>query len=82
LIYEVRITQGFVFLVLLILCLGGWTVFGQKQEGAQVQWEYLVTRTSLPYENTTGDFNKLGSQGWELVNVNEDGLACFKRQKR
>lgn len=74
-------------LVLLCLCLVGWTTHSQNK--ARVQWEYKVI--SLSDDVTiTRELNEEGSEGWELVGFQmkspqgkygQRGLYYFKRQK-
>ena len=55
-----------------LLCLVGWTVYGQKQTAPKVSWEYSVTRFNNSLE-ASGQLNEFGKQGWELVSVTEVG---------
>lgn len=55
-----------------LLCLVGWTIYGQKQTPAKVSWEYHVTGFNNWLE-ASGKLNEFGSQGWELVSVTEVG---------
>jgi hypothetical protein len=69
------------FLIVVSICAFGWTVLGQRQGSTPTQWEYTVKHTST-IEQTPADFSELGAQGWELVNVTDEGWGYFKRQKR
>ncbi len=65
--------------LLVVLCLAGWTGFGQKQPQHKPGWEYLVTAST-----DSVDINDLGAKGWELVAVTgfENGTKYyFKRPK-
>ena len=55
-----------------LLCLIGWTVYGQKQTPPKVSWEYHVTSFNSWLE-ASGKLNEFGNQGWELVSVTEVG---------
>lgn len=79
------------FVTIALLCLAGWTSFGQKSAQSQVIYEYQVLPD--PTETGTRDegvkkLNELGAQGWELVLINyERGITApaklyFKRLKR
>ena len=77
--------------IIALLCLAGWTSFGQKSVPSQVIYEYQVL--SDPTETGSMDegikkLNELGAQGWELAGINyERGVTSpaklyFKRLKR
>ena len=55
-----------------LLCLVGWTIYGQKQTPTKVSWEYHVTGFNNWVE-ASGKLNALGNEGWELVSVTEVG---------
>ncbi len=68
------------FVVLGILCLLGWTVYGQKPAAPiRATWEYKVVS-----ETDKVSLNDMGAQGWELVTVEMGGaqeVYYFKRSK-
>ena len=73
------------FLVLLIcvaICVLGWTALAQRQVTTPTtQWEYTMRLTGMKITTAPAAMNELGMQGWELVNVTDDGIAYFKRPK-
>jgi hypothetical protein len=59
---------------ILLLCLVGWTSYGQKQKPVRDGWEYTVVRAN----NSSGaeaTLNALGAQRWELVSFAEVGTT-------
>ena len=66
-------------LIAILLCFAGWTAHAELQKTSPAKnWEYRVE------EENVGDFNALGAQGWELVQVECSRNYCrayFKRQK-
>ena len=74
-----------VVVVVLLLCLLGWTSFGQKQPTNKPAWEYM-NLTVADYQGLT-PLNNAGAQGWELVAVtqlegaNSTKMYHFKRMK-
>ena len=63
--------------VLIVFFIAGWTT--QRQN--LVKWEYNAIHIERGGQ-VPSKYNELGEQGWELVNVNTDGWAYFKRQKK
>ncbi len=55
-------------LILAILAVVGWSVYGQRSTAPRPTWEYKAS--GLLSEQ---HLNELGSQGWELVAVTADG---------
>ena len=55
-------------LILTILIVVGWTVYGQRSTAPRLVWEYKVVH----YQNEQ-QLNELGSQGWEMVAATGDG---------
>ena len=45
------------------------------------QWEYNVVDVPYLIKNNRTLLNNLGTEGWELVSV-DDGLAYMKREKK
>lgn len=72
-----------VLVVLVAICMWGWTALGQRQATASIQWEYAV-RSVNPAAPLI--LNELGVQGWELVavtnDINNNSFAYLKRQKK
>jgi hypothetical protein len=60
--------------VVLLLCLVGWTSYGQKQKSGRDAWEYTVVRAN-DSSGAEATLNALGAQGWELVSVAEVGTT-------
>ena len=60
-------TSILVICLLALLCLVGWTTYGQKQN-SKTTWEYMVKADhSLGGQYT--DLKALGAEGWELIAV-------------
>ena len=64
--------------MIVMLCLLGFNIHGQKQSSSRINWEYksvFSTSASLDYV-----LNDLGAQGWELVaiDVNRSDKNGFK----
>ena len=68
--------------VLLGLALLVVTVYGQRRDPPQGAWEYKIYTAAGG--NTLEEINKLGADGWELVDVEipMDARYYFKRPKR
>jgi predicted negative regulator of RcsB-dependent stress response len=51
---------------LVVICVVGWTVYGQKQQPSahKATWEYKIVNSL-----SEAQLNQLGSEGWELVAV-------------
>lgn len=77
--------------VVLLLCLVGWTSYGQKHNPSRATWDYLV---KVQGSSTLQQVNlgTLGAEGWELtaVTTGEEVVGearypvttyYFKRQK-
>lgn len=77
-----RYASVFAIVMLLAMCVGGWTVLGQRESVTSTQWEYTVKHNGNTTEKTPAILNGFGMQGWELVTVTDDGWAYFKRQKK
>lgn len=64
--------------------LGSQSPTGAQQDagGATQNWEYTIiaTRAGAPIEFIEVDLNKMGRDGWELVQLGGD-TAVFKRRK-
>jgi hypothetical protein len=59
--------------VVSLLCVVG---FARQAQEARVRWEYRKACT-MP------DLNRLGEEGWELVEVTQDGhIDCFYLKRR
>jgi len=69
-----------VLVVLVAMCMGGWTALGRRQSATPIQWEYTVKTVALTTELST-ILNEYGLAGWELIQVNGN-FAIFKRQRR
>jgi predicted negative regulator of RcsB-dependent stress response len=77
--------------IITLLCVAGWTSYGQKSTQPQVAYEYQVlsdpTETGS-MEEGRNKLNELGAQGWQLVSINyERGVTApaklyFMRAKR
>ena len=75
-----KIAWIFGSLILAILIVVGWTVYGQRSTTPRPAWEYKVTGPISEQK-----LNELGSQGWELVAATAEGsnYAIFlKRAKQ
>src|SRR5262249_31289363 len=70
-----------VLVVLVAMCMWGWTALGQRQSATSIQWEYAATYVQ---NGASGPalLNEFGAQGWELVSIAPDGAAYLKRQKK
>ena len=71
-------------LIVTILCVTSWIVYGQNPTKKHTAWEYKTL-----YTNATGfqwdmTFNELGASGWELVAAtnNESGAGAYYTFKR
>jgi predicted negative regulator of RcsB-dependent stress response len=60
--------QIFCSLILALLMVIGWTVYGQRSAPQRSVWEYKVVH----FQNEQ-QLNELGSQGWEMVTATGDG---------
>ena len=63
-----------VLIVVALLCVVGWTGYGQNQRSESRVWEYKHIHPFHPEwvkDDSTGEatFNRLGAQGWELVGI-------------
>lgn len=56
--------------VVLLLCLVGWKVYGQRQGPSRAAWEYLV-QTENTLNNQYVNLGALGAEGWELTAVTQ-----------
>ena len=61
---ERRFNWVLVLVVLVSLCVGGWTVVAQRERTSPTQWEYTVKHSGNT-DKTPGILNELGAQGWE-----------------
>ena len=51
-----------------LMCVAGWTNYGQKQDTARPVYEYKVV--VVPHSSMSEQMlNELGAQGWELTSV-------------
>lgn len=71
-----------------LCCVIGWTGYAQRTGGGRVQWEYnilfLPDLAALELVETRKQLDRLGAEGWELVQappVGRAGHYYFKRQK-
>ena len=78
---KLRSNWVLVLVVLVTMCVCGWTALAQRQGAASMQWEYTMKYTDSS-EKAPTVLNELGMQGWELVNVTHEGWAYLKRPKR
>ena len=77
---DMKFRAGLALLLIVVsVCVMGWTTLGQRQSSSTIQWEYATRHKG---DNELAGFKELGSQGWELVNVTDDGWGYFKRQKK
>jgi hypothetical protein len=51
-------------------------------QAATAKWEYTVVSAHLKNRNLEALLNSYAAQGWELVQVTNNGVAIFKRSKR
>jgi hypothetical protein len=63
---------GFTF-ILLFACVA---------DARPVKWEYTVIPAGYAPRQLQNLLNSYGLDGWELVQINERGVAIFKRQKK
>ena len=61
-------TSILVICLLALLCLVGWTTYGQKQN-SKTTWEYMVKEDHSLYAPQATDLKALGADGWELIAV-------------
>jgi lipopolysaccharide export system protein LptC len=66
-----------IVVAIVVLCLVGWTGYGQKQSSKRSKWEYKVVNGL-----SEAGLNELGSQGWELVAVGVTENNQFNYLKR
>lgn len=78
---KLRFNRIVALLILVAMCLYGWTALGQRQGVVSPQWEYTTKLAPGAPEDSPTIFAELGSQGWELIAV-ADGRTYFKRQKK
>ena len=57
-----------------------------QQAGTLTRWEYHCTGPLLNHEYASKEINKLGAEGWDAVDVQDDFPSvgerwCFKRPK-
>lgn len=69
-----------------LLCVLGWTGYGQKQSARKGSWEYLTVSTGEAKYREAAGLNGLGALGWELVSVGTTDnsgnvVLYFKRAK-
>ena len=50
-------------------------------EAAPAKWEYTVASARLKNRNLENLLNSYAAQGWELVQITDNGVAIFKRLK-
>ncbi|HEX8162480.1 MAG TPA: hypothetical protein VF538_11445 [Pyrinomonadaceae bacterium] len=74
--------------VFALLCVVGWSAYGQRQGGGKAEWEYrsVSIQSGTYYDEGDKRFNEMGRQGWELVaaiNREDRGRIefVFKRAK-
>jgi hypothetical protein len=70
----------FISLILSILLIVGWTVYGQRSTPQRPVWEYKIANNLSDQQ-----LNELGSQGWEMVTATVGGgnyTFYFKRAKQ
>ena len=77
---KLRANWFLVILVLIAICVSGWTSLEARQGTTSTQWEYTLIYLHTD-EEAPARLNEQGMQGWELVGVT-DGRAYFKRQKK
>jgi hypothetical protein len=51
-------------------------------QAATAKWEYTAVSAHLKNRNLEALLNSYAAQGWELVQVTNNGVAIFKRAKR
>ncbi len=78
-----------VWLVLALVSVGAWIAKGQTDQVTSVSYEYQVLADPTTLQVTDEglkQLNRLGSQGWELAGVVQQGkappLLYFKRVRR
>jgi len=78
--------------VMIVMCIAAWTAHAQKNSAGVTVWEYRVIqdpatesfRRSASFDKGVAEINQLGTQGWELVGVNNGEFFVtlyFKRSK-
>ena len=53
----------------------------QPAQAAPAKWEYTAVSARLKNRNLENLLNSYAAQGWELVQITDNGVAIFKRLK-
>ena len=62
-----RTRRYLILTTLALLCVIGWTVYGQQRNSRRPTWEYKSVYDRDGRFHGEQTFNELGAQGWELV---------------
>ena len=55
--------------VAVLLCIVGWTSYGQSRSSARAAWEYKSVWSGQQGFRGDETLNELGAQGWELASA-------------
>ena len=71
--------------LIVLLCVAGWTSYGQRRNPARTVWEYKSVGQNQTGFRGDETLNEFGAQGWELVssagNDSSGIIYTFKRPK-
>ena len=72
-------------LVIALLCVIGWTTYGQRPGSNKQVWEYKSVGNKWTNFAQDATFNEMGAQGWDLATSVTDSFGgtvyVFKRAK-
>lgn len=76
-----------IVMCLALLCVAGWTAYGQKAKVSRQAWEYKLVIVPRGSDRAPIIMNENGADGWELIqarfpgNDGNDLALIFKRSK-